>query len=230
MPWIICCALCARIAFTHSPELAIGLAVLFDGYLRPYELLHARYQDLLAPTLGFDHFTLIVCPITGGRPSKTKIYDDGIPFDSSLRPQIHDLLVWLRSSKTWQPHEKLFKFDHTTLNSAIKDAASWLGIAPLELTAYHGRHGGPSEDHAFGGRSTTCIQKRGRWAALSSLKRYEQHNRLHVVLAALPNSLKTFSLSCCVHLVDLVTKPRELIRPDAQTFALPTAIPLPKAD
>ena len=77
MPWVVCAALAALIA-VESQIMAIGLIILFDGYLRPYELLNARWRDFLPPTVGFCHHTMIVCPLRSGRPTKTRVWDDGI--------------------------------------------------------------------------------------------------------------------------------------------------------
>ena len=80
MPWLIAAALVTHMAWAKSPRLAIAFLVMFDGYLRPYELLNARWRDLLPPAVQFPWWCLVVCPITSGRPSKTKMFHDGVAF------------------------------------------------------------------------------------------------------------------------------------------------------
>eukprot|EP00959_Pyramimonas_sp_CCMP1952_P341554 7154714-Pyramimonas_sp.AAC.1 len=47
-----------------------------------------------------------------------------------------------------------------------------LGIAPYSL-----RHAGPSWDVIAGRRSQLEVQRRGRWASMSSLIRYEKSSK-----------------------------------------------------
>ena len=226
LPWMVCAAVAARVAFIASPLHALAIVMMFDAYLRPYELLNIRFQDILHPASGFRHYMLIVCPMTGHRPSKTRVYDDGVAFDSLLRPQLHELLKWLIESKNWQPHDKIFPFTHEELNDTIKAAIEWLHLAAFNFTAYHARHGGPSEDYAFGGRDKLAVQKRGRWMTESSLRRYEQCNRLHVVIGAMPKTLVDFCLCCVAHLVELIVSPRALQRPQVLVpISPPAAVP-----
>ena len=198
MPWIVACGIAVHMAHNTSPLLAIGFLMMYGLYLRPYQLLNVRISDILKPTMGFLHFMLIVCPLTSKKPSKTKVCDDGVAFDGLLRPQLRALVPLLLDQKLWNPTDKPFTFNNVALSTAIKSACSWLGLDTFESTAYHCRHGGPSEDYAFQGRCMADIQKRGRWASACSLKRYEQCNRLHVVLNACVSVCLSVCLSVCV--------------------------------
>ena len=218
MPWIACAGIAAFIA-VENLSMAVGLLVLFDCYLRPYELLNIRRQDILLPAASFRHITLVVCPLVSGRPTKAKLYDDGVALDSADRSAVSDILLQWLQQEQFRPTDKLFRFTQQELNAAICRACEFLGLASFAFTAYHGRHGGPSEDRASKLRSEDEVRKRGRWAALSSLKRYEQCNRLHVVLASFPQPLILHLARCAAHLPELVLQPRPLARPVDDDFA-----------
>ena len=56
-------------------------------------------------------------------------------------------------------------------------AVSALNLTALKITPHCMRHGGASVD-ALCGKLLPEIQRRGRWAAASSVKRYEKTGRL----------------------------------------------------
>ena len=59
----------------------------------------------------------------------------------------------------------------------IHQASEALGVSHLKVTPHCFRHGGASTDGLFDVDLTT-IQKRGRWSAKSSVKRYEKKGRI----------------------------------------------------
>ena len=170
----------------------------------------------------FKHWGMVICPLATGRPTKTKVFDDGIAFNSVSRPQIGVLVQWFVSKFRAEGGDSVFSFTQQQLNKAIAQASAALGVAKFEWTAYHARRGGPSEDAAAATRSMDEIQKRGRWVALKSLRRYEQQNRLHVVLRSLPKPLLDHCSLCCRDLVSLVISPKALIPP---SFSAPVTVP-----
>lgn len=228
LPWCVCAAAAALIALEPGKGLAmaVGVVLMFDGYLRPYELLGIRKMDVLAPAAGgFSSWAVILCPWTGGRPSKTKIFDDTIRLDTRSRPEVSTLLqALLASFAIAAPTTRLFDFSHAELGRAFSAAMDWLSLSPWNFTLYCCRHGGPSTYRASGERSMSDIQRRGRWQSDSSLRRYEQQGRLHVVLGRAPPASVKFCERCQAHLVDLVLNPRELKRPVVTTlYAVPEA-------
>ncbi len=108
--------------------------------------------------------------------------------------------------------------------------AESLGLKGWGFTLYSCRHGGPSADRADGSRSLPEIQRRGRWAADSSVKRYEQAGRLHVVLDRTPAAILDHCVRCEVHLVQLLKHPRGLVLPKFSDFVAPAPEPQGEAD
>ena len=60
----------------------------------------------------------------------------------------------------------------STVLEVFRKATNNIGT---EAVPHQMRHSGPSLDFAQGVRHITCCQKRGRWATMTSLKRYEKH-------------------------------------------------------
>ena len=56
----------------------------------------------------------------------------------------------------------------------------------LDITPHVMRHSGPSNDRALHCRTIEEVQKRGRWLASTSLRRYEKSARLSRLVADLP--------------------------------------------
>ncbi len=75
-----------------------------------------------------------------------------------------------------------------------------LGQDSGELTLYVLRHTGPSRDHLSGARPLPAIQRRGRWALESSVRRYEKSSRVTSRLKDLPEELLAFAHRCDRHL------------------------------
>ena len=227
LPWIVCSAVAVYLAHHHGPDFAVAILLMFDAYLRPYEVMNARWRDLLAPVLNHGSWMLVVCPLASGRPSKTKVFDDGVAFDSAQRPQIQIVLQWFRTTYGSDPHQKIFRFKYEQLSAAFTQACEWLRLDEFEFSCYSCRHGGPSEDRAGDFRSHETVMRRGRWMAQSSLRRYEQPNRLQAVLTALPEPLLQHCVACAVHLPALIRSPQALVRPQATAVEAPPAATLP---
>ena len=62
-----------------------ALLLLFDCYLRPYELLRIRVKDLIPPAGSLKHWCVRICPYEELRPSKTQTFDDSVELDTSWR-------------------------------------------------------------------------------------------------------------------------------------------------
>ena len=93
--------------------------------------------------------------------------------------------------KSKKPEDMLFTFDHS-------DATKWFNekIADLQYTehgitcVYQVRHGSASTDVLTGLRSLTEVQKRGRWEAAKSVKRYSNGGRISQVFDNLSGTQK----------------------------------------
>ena len=69
-----------------------------------------------------------------------------------------------------------------------------LEFGPAIECLYQLRHGGASHDKFIGKRSDLGIQRRGRWSAPSSLRRYEKHGRVQAMLNKTTASLRESGL------------------------------------
>ena len=112
-------------------------------------------------------------PLT--RRTKTNSFEDTVPFDEPADVRaghgwVASLLCDLKAEKS--PHAPVFDISLSTYERLFKEATIALGLGALKLTPHSCRHGGPSEDVAAKIRSASEIQKRGRWAAPASIRRY----------------------------------------------------------
>jgi hypothetical protein len=76
LPWPICSAIAYHVFLADRGGLAAAAAILlmYDCYLRPYELLGLRFRDVIAPSEVLAHRCIRVCPREELRPSKTGIF------------------------------------------------------------------------------------------------------------------------------------------------------------
>ena len=96
---------------------------------------------------------------------------------------------------------KSMEVDEQALCTVLSaDAYLRLGLESWELTSYVLRHTGLSHDHLSGARSFPAIQRRGRWALESPVRRYEKSSRVTSRLKDLPAELLAFSHRCDRHL------------------------------
>lgn len=223
LPWVVCCALAALMASEAGPLAGVAMLLLFDAYLRPYELFGIRLKDLLAPALGFDHWTVVICPYESKRPSKTKVFDDSVRLDSKFRPAVGHVVSRVAVCHPGLPTDIVFPYTHKSLNALMAAAVEKLSLKSWGFTLYAARHGGPSQDRADVSRNLGEIQRRGRWASDSALRRYEQVGRLHVVLANIAPDIIKFCSSCSNNIEELIMQPRPLYPPSVVPLKVPAA-------
>jgi hypothetical protein len=199
---------------------------MYDCYLRPYELLGLRARDVIAPSEVLAHWCIRVCPREELRPSKTGIFDDTVILDSKHRPAALFMLLLLLRSKVFEPGDLLFEFSHESLLKLFQKALEWLSLPGWGFSLYSCRHGGPSEDVCGNFRSLEVVKRRGRWASESSLRRYEQRGRLHVVYSHVPRQLMSFCISIEKNFEALVLNQVSLQKPGEVSHPVPAALPL----
>ena len=224
MPFEVACAVSCFIGALPEAGLGPALAVLlmFDCYLRPHECLSLRVCDVLKPTTGFPFTTLMIAPWEVGVPSKTRTFDDCVRLDSCDRSDVDHLLLYYLKSRV-DVRGSLFNFSHQQLLTWMKQAVDFLHLSPFHFVLYSLRHGGPSADRANNTRTADDVQKRGRWAAMSSTRRYEQPGRLHNVLTRIPTNVWQHCLFCRAHLWSILLEQRPLRRPEPP--AAPIVVP-----
>ena len=214
-------------------EAFVGLLLLFDCYLRPYELLQLRLKDVVAPTLTVWHWTLSLCPFEELRPTKTRTFDDSVALDSTWRPEVAffvEVLLVRARRRGLCGEDRLFSFSYVQLAGWFSAGAAWLGLSSWGFTLYSGRHGGPSEDFVGERRSLAVIQRRGRWASEASLRRYQQTVRLQLVYARTPPELVKHCVATLAHIYRLIEEGTLLEQPCIAPYDVPAAEPLPEEE
>ena len=186
--------------------MAVCLILNFDTYLRPYEAYGLRPKDCYPPVLsaGITAWCIVVCPFLVRKPSKTGLFDDAVRLDSSLRPEVSELLAWYLSFFSPNSDEHLFCFPQAKFNFLLSQICNLLQLSKFDFSWYASRHGGPSEDRLHNTRTLPEVQRRGRWALDKNLRRYEQHgrHRLSSSIFACETSMNDPSSnrqSCLVH-------------------------------
>ncbi|OLP76584.1 hypothetical protein AK812_SmicGene43464 [Symbiodinium microadriaticum] len=154
--------------------MAIALLLQWDLLLRPGELASLTVGQLVPPagTADMCRWGVIVAPSEGGNgdPSKTNLYDEGITL-SPMLDFLTEAIAELKAARLTSL--MLFPITCAQLAEQFKKAAARVGVAHLGATLYGNRHGGAS-DMRLRGVGLPEIKKRGRWAADSSLRRYEK--------------------------------------------------------
>ena len=144
---------------------AAAILLQGDTYMRPHEILHVRVGSVIKPSKSKARFWGVVIGDQSFRePTKTGPYDDCVLFNSPGRT---DLGVILKALLIKTETKNDFIFQQLTLsayNHAIKIACD---------------HSGPSSDVLRKVRSIDAIQQRGRWAAMSSVTRYQKPGRVY---------------------------------------------------
>jgi hypothetical protein len=135
------------------------------------------------------------------------------------------LLLLLLRERPCHPDSLIFELSHESLLKLFKEGLEWLSLAGWGFSLYSCRHGGPSEDVCYGMRSLEVVKRRGRWASESSLRRYEEKGRLHVVYSHVPRHILSFCVSIEKNLEYIVRNRVVLQKPSAAPHSIPSALP-----
>lgn len=151
-----------------SPRMAVGLLVAFDCYLRISELcgLCARDVSRAEPFRAGGRVGLVLrkTKTGGGQPQQVVLE----------RSSVAQLLVCVVHRFRLRPSDRVFPFSPAAFRRAIARAVRRFGLPPF--VAHSLRHGGASHD-LLEGRDVAWVVARGRWASLSSARRYLQSAR-----------------------------------------------------
>ena len=113
-------------------------------------------------------WTVIICPEAGGRPTKQGLYDENVLWKM---PEVAFLGETFKKLKAnYAPEQCLFTFAYGSLRRKLKTAAEMLHL--LEFVLYQLRHSAASWEYLMRKTELTSIMRMGRWASLSSLRRY----------------------------------------------------------
>ena len=203
--------------------MALMILTMEAAYLRPGEAQLLRVQDLLPPTgganPGLQLYGLMLGPSDRGLPTKAQVFDDTVVLDhpSWLAP----LLAGLTHGRV--AGASLFAVDHEALKREWKACQELLGLHGTAL--YQLRHGGASEDALSRRRLVPEIMSRGRWAALTSVRRYTKPGLVQKVMRDLTTPNREYVLWCSANLQAVMEGTLVPPLPPALGGALPAARP-----
>ena len=180
----------------HMKEQALLTLIMFNLYLRPSEPHRLQHGDIIAPVAGSGarHFCWAVTlhPWERGTPSKTLEFDESLLIDQDDFAFLGPALARLRGAASAE--KPLFKVTQAEYARSLAAATQRLGVA--EICSYQLRHSGASHDAAMRLRSLAEIQRRGRWRAQSSCRRYEKGGRVTEQLRALKPHIRAHAVAC----------------------------------
>ena len=170
-------------------EKLAGLAFIsaFDLFLRPSETLTIRKEDVIAPRRGqYQSVSVIVAPsalvearltVKTQKAAKSGEFDDtvvaGLP---GLGLEWVSELVWQLAKGTPSKTAIFAPLSLAVYERIIGSFSQKLGVG--RFTPHGARHGGPSLAMYRKILDLGGIQKRGRWLASSSVRRYEKSGKL----------------------------------------------------
>jgi integrase len=175
---------------------AHGVAALlaFDCYLRVGELTRLRYSDVVQPSdprVGAAHVAMALrLPVT-----KTGLNQ----WVSVRSPAVARVLHRYLQSHEFTPTALIFPFGPAQFRDLLKSVSVALGVGHIPYVPHSFRHGGATADY-LRGHTVEQIMFHGRWASMTSARRYIQSGpallasldlpqRLHDIGAALESGL-----------------------------------------
>jgi len=228
LPLAFACAIAMCALHERRFEEALMWLVMFVAYLRPSEALTLLCRHVLRPApsnMGIElpTVTLLIRPMEcslaeSSRPSKTGAFDDSVPLDMPYLQEAPMALTRLAQSRPGEA--RLFQTSYEQMKQDLTLRCRQAGLGSLHVTTYCFRHGGPSHDRAAGLRDLSQILKRGRWAALASVKRYEKAGRVQAALNSAPAPAVEYARSCLEALGPALLGLRRPLRPPPCLLAL----------
>ncbi|CAE7380279.1 gag-pol [Symbiodinium natans] len=167
--------LVALIALTvlQADQFVACMAILFmfATYVRPGEVFEIRRQDLVKSRSLGQVWSVNLHPSDDLQESKVEVSNETILLDNKEIPWLGAALECMTAISG----AALFPTNYTELLDTWHRALKQLGLGFKFAVPHQLRHSGASWDRFKNYRSLLEVKHRGRWAADSSLKRYEQH-------------------------------------------------------
>ena len=176
LPWLALCGLLGAALWQQRVDLAEAMLVQFIAYLRPGELTSLRRRQLVCPlpNSGTVCWGLVLAPEVNDLPSKTGQRDESVLLDR-FDPCILDHIF--RKRLRLRPEASLWSFPPELYRQMFEETVAMAGLLGLAPHPYSLRHGGASHDALHKKRDMIEIQKRGRWRAEASVRRYQKETR-----------------------------------------------------
>ena len=189
-PWEVVVEVARLLLLSRRHQMALAAVLMSETYLRPSELLALTAQQVVWPTPGAagaaGQLTLVVHASELGIASKVGEYDPSICLD--LPRQLWLLPYLRRLCSRLAPSDPLFDFGYSDFAACFKAELSSARLDFLHLTLYCLRHGGASHDARMSARTLLDIRRRGQWRSWTSVRRYEKHGRLGMMLQSIPEN------------------------------------------
>lgn len=191
LPWALVALIVIDMLQARALQVAALVLLMFTTYMRPGEALSVRKEDLILPNRSCKHYSLNLYPDFRPERSKMGLADENILLDSRQVPWLGDALHLLARKNDCA----LLEVTVTQLRNQWEATLLRIGLRGNHCVPYQLRHSGPSHDLLTRARSMLEVKMRGRWAADSSVKRYEAHARVGQEFQALPKKVQQKALA-----------------------------------
>ena len=211
LPWAVVAMIANSMMCAAQVEAAIVTLLCFYTYFRPSEPFKLWGKHVVPPIAGagagHQHWALTLHPFELHGASKTQEFDESILLDRPeavfLGPLLHRLALAGRMELP------LFSLTQAEFGRAFRAVSEKLGLLALgTATPYQLRHAGASWDFAAGTRTLAEVQRRGRWRAAASVRRYEKGGRISEQLNKLPAAVRIHAVKCSESIASVVSGTR----------------------
>ena len=235
LPFSLLCGVIGVLLHRRMIAECLCLLIQHDAYLRPSEACSLTVMQLIPPLdqehVAYAKWAVNIAPFELERPAKTGLWDESLTL--SLAPWVDPFLHRLRRGRA--PTDGLWPFTLSKLGTAFGSAARSLGISHLKPTLYSNRHGGASEDLLRHRRTLEEVQRRGRWRAPTSVRRYTKEAKLIAEMHKVAPSVRAFCHQMELNLGQFMAHPelvpplprtsqKECLRPPRSVSSKPTSV------
>ena len=155
-------------------DVAMAMILQYHCYLRPSEVLGLTKDHVASPSVGkYKKWGLIIAPFDLGVASKNGAFDDAVLIADI--PGFDWIALAMKLFMQQREHDLFPACTLAQYEDIITKTARKLRYSDGVFVPHVLRHSGPSCDHFHGRRDLTAIQRRGRWLAKASVRRYEKH-------------------------------------------------------
>ena len=204
-------ALAADLADRGFTDMAVFTLIMVQGYLRPMETLRLTPSSFVPPVCGSGRFwSLLLHPQALGISSKVGEYDESLLMDAPWATWMNHVFEILSRPGPAGPDACVWNFSYPQFSRQLSLSCQRLGIS---LVPYQARHSGASHDRLERLRSSEELQKRGRWASIKSVMRYEKAALISKTFLNYPAATQTWLKARELDYVDVVLRSRPLASP-----------------
>jgi integrase len=190
--WHISIAIALWLTFRGKYDIAIGMLLSFDCYLRINELLSLVVDDFAVGNdarLGLTDVSSICLHLRHTKTGPNK----GVMM---VNPHVKALVLFIIARKP--PHHRVFTFSASTYRRWLHRACFSLQLP--SYTPHSFRHGAATHDFMHG-MAMADILVRGRWVATKSASHYIQSGRQLMMLQHIPQWINDIGHLASSHLV-----------------------------